>query len=117
MQPHLTVRRLLCSLVLGLLATLVGLLPPNVPLAAGCISRQPIREPDPGRWCRRSWRWVSPALLTGLTLGVVFFLRTSPGEAAGLVTSCDEASLRTALAGGGTVTFACSGSPSIALSS
>jgi hypothetical protein len=74
-------------------------------------------EPKSGRWCRRRLHGVSAALITGRMLGIDFFLRTRSGKAAGLVTSCDEVALRTALAGGGTVTFACSGSPSIALSS
>jgi hypothetical protein len=43
-------------------------------------------------------------------LGIVFILTIqSHVLAGGTVTSCDEASLRAALAGGGTVTFACDG--------
>ena len=36
-------------------------------------------------------------------------LPATPARASGVVTVCDEAHLRAALAGGGTVTFACSG--------
>lgn len=47
-------------------------------------------------------------LLVVLAL-VILFAATAPAHAAGTVTVCDEASLRTALSGGGLVTFTCSG--------
>lgn len=40
---------------------------------------------------------------------LALLLPTSPAQAGGVVTVCDEAHLRAALASGGTVTFACSG--------
>src|ERR1035437_9183696 len=48
-------------------------------------------------------------------LGIVSILTIqSHALAGGTVTSCDEASLRAALAGGGTVTFACNGTITLA---
>jgi len=44
-----------------------------------------------------------------LVVLVISTLPTPPAHAAGTVTVCDEANLRTALSGGGEVTFACSG--------
>lgn len=44
-----------------------------------------------------------------ILLLVLLALPTSPVQAGGIVTVCDEAHLRAALAGGGTVTFACDG--------
>jgi hypothetical protein len=48
---------------------------------------------------------LSTTILIVLTLA----LSATPAHAGGLVTVCDEAHLLAALAGGGTVTFACSG--------
>lgn len=54
------------------------------------------------------------ALVTLLSL---LLSRTVPVRAGGVVTTCDEASLRATLAGGGSVTFNCTGAPTISLSS
>jgi hypothetical protein len=57
-----------------------------------------------------SWRFISLILaLIALTL----VMRLPIGQAAGVVNPCTEASLDAALAGGGTVTFACSGTINI----
>ena len=50
---------------------------------------------------------VLPAVLLAALLTLA--APAAPAHAGGVVTVCDEAHLRTALAGGGTVTFSCSG--------
>ena len=62
------------------------------------------------------------ARMSTLALALVVLLwlaltRALPARAGGVVTTCDEPSLRAALAGGGLVTFNCAGSPVITLSS
>lgn len=54
--------------------------------------------------------------LKGLFIGLLTLLclRLGTTHAAGVVTTCDEASLRAALAGGGTVTFSCDGTIALA---
>ncbi len=47
--------------------------------------------------------------ILGILILLALALPASPAHAGGVVTVCDEAHLRAALAGGGTVTFACSG--------
>jgi hypothetical protein len=52
----------------------------------------------------RLGNWKVPVLFIGLALACAPLAR-----AAGVVSTCDETHLRTALAGGGKVTFTCSG--------
>ena len=47
----------------------------------------------------------------------LLLVMTRPAHAGGVVTTCNEPSLRTALAGGGAITFNCSGTANILLSS
>jgi predicted outer membrane repeat protein len=47
--------------------------------------------------------------ILGILVLLALALPAAPAHASGVVTVCDEAHLRAALAGGGTVTFACSG--------
>lgn len=49
------------------------------------------------------------AARTSLTLSLLIFPVQPGAHAAGVVTNCDEASLRAAMVGGGTVTFDCNG--------
>jgi hypothetical protein len=59
-------------------------------------------------WSGRNWSLTPPAVIIS-TFAALCLLMQESGWAAGVVTSCSEASLRTAMAGGGTVTFACDG--------
>src|ERR1017187_10527875 len=57
--------------------------------------------------------WISRSLRLAVAMGS-FTLLNSTTWAAGTVTSCTECSLRAAMAGGGTVTFTCDGTITLA---
>ena len=59
-------------------------------------------------WSGR-FRSLTPPAIWPLVLAGLFLLRESTAHAAGMVTICTEADLRTAMAGGGLVTFGCDG--------
>jgi hypothetical protein len=54
-------------------------------------------------------RWLVPSAFVPAMLATGILVTERPLRAAGVVTSCTETSLRTAMAGGGTVAFACDG--------
>ena len=66
-------------------------------------------------WSGRIQSLIPPAVKLSIFAGVCLLMR-EPAWAAGVVTSCTEASLRAAMAGGGTVTFACDGTITLASS-
>ncbi len=61
-------------------------------------------------WHCAEWVWGKISLVVAWVIFALMISSTVPSvQAAGTVTSCTEASLRAAMAGGGTVTFACDG--------
>jgi hypothetical protein len=62
--------------------------------------------------CLKRGEWILRIISFAITLTIVStgILLVEPAQAGGVVTSCTESSLRAAMAGGGTVTFACDGS-------
>jgi hypothetical protein len=61
----------------------------------------------------RSWRFT-PSAVFPLILASVLMAEPGPVWSGGIVTSCTETNLRAAMAGGGTVTFACDGTITLA---
>lgn len=72
-----------------------------------------MRTPKQLRWDGRSWRSATSAIPL-YTLAAWLLAIPGPVIAAGIVTTRTEASLRSAMAGGGTVTFACDGTFTLA---
>lgn len=66
--------------------------------------------------CRQRSEWILRIIscAKALTIFNAGVLLVEPARAGGIVTSCTESSLRAALAGGGTVTFACDGTITLA---
>jgi hypothetical protein len=64
-------------------------------------------------WIGRIQSLIPPAVIIS-TFAALCLLTQAPVWAAGTVTSCSETSLRNAMAGGGTVTFACDGTITLA---
>jgi hypothetical protein len=64
-----------------------------------------------------SGKWMGSAVrsaVTTITIAALTLLASGLARAGGTVTSCTEANLRAAMAGGGTVTFACDGTITLA---
>jgi hypothetical protein len=64
-------------------------------------------------WSGRIQSLIPPANTIAIIAGLCLLMR-EPAWAAGVVTSCSEGNLRAAMAGGGTVTFACDGTITLA---
>ena len=67
-----------------------------------------MKPPKCRNWSGRIQSLIPPAITIAIFAGLNLLMR-EPAWAAGVVTSCTDASLRAAMAGGGTVTFACDG--------
>ena len=88
--------------------------PAHVPsrVAAFGTNNRSVRNPPTAihtfKISHRIWRWVATDSFRAAAAAIVL-LWAPAAQAAGAVTDCTEASLRSAMASGGTVTFACDG--------